>query len=404
MTGAGSKQTISDLALFGGEPLFQRTLHVGRPNLPDREALLGRIGEILDRDWLTNNGPMVQELERRMADLLGVRNCVAMCNGTVALEIACRALGLGDEVIVPSFTFVATAHALQWQGIRPVFCDIDPATHCIDPAEVERHITPRTTGVIAVNLWAQACAVDELEAIAQRRGLALIFDSAQALMVSHRGRLVGGFGACEVLSFHATKVLNSFEGGAVTTNDDALAEKMRLMRNFGFAGLDNGIYLGINGKMTEVCAAMGLTSLDCVDSFIEANRRNYEAYRARVDPIPGLAVRTYDEGERTTYQYVVVTVGDEYGLSRDALMRVLHAENVRVRRYFWPGCHRMEPYRSYYPHAGLLLPNTEAVSERLLVFPTGPEVTLEDIDTIGRCLEFLSENGGRVAGKVPGDG
>ncbi len=244
---------------------------------------------MLDRNWLTNNGPYVQQFETRIAEFLGVRHCIAMCNGTVALEIAIRALGLSGEVIVPSFTFVATAHALQWQEITPVFCDIDPATHHLDPAQVEKMITPRTTGIIGVHTWGRPCDMDALEAIARRRKLQLLFDAAHAFGCSYKGKLVGGFGRCEVLSFHATKFFNTFEGGAVLTDDDALAEKMRLMRNFGFSGYDNVIYIGTNGKMTEVCAAMGLTSLESVEQFMETNRRNHHAYTPRVEGIPGIA-------------------------------------------------------------------------------------------------------------------
>jgi dTDP-4-amino-4,6-dideoxygalactose transaminase len=227
----------------------------------DREAFLTRVGEIFDRGWFSNDGPVVREFEARLAEMAGVRHCVATCNGTIALEIAIRALGLEGEVIVPSYTFVATAHALHWQGVTPVFADIDPRTHTLDPEAVRRAITPRTTGIIGVHLWGQPAAVDELQAIADEHGLSLMFDAAHAFACTHQGRMIGGFGRAEVFSFHATKFFNSFEGGAVMTDDDEIAEKARLMRNFGFAGYDNVIHPGTNGKMIEVCAAMGLTNL-----------------------------------------------------------------------------------------------------------------------------------------------
>jgi dTDP-4-amino-4,6-dideoxygalactose transaminase len=378
----------SELAVFGHQPAFAQPLHVGRPNVGNRDALLARIGEMLDRNWLSNYGPLVEEFENRIAQLTGVEHCIAMCNATIALEIAIRALGLAGEVIVPSMTFIATAHALQWQEITPVFCDIDPATHNIDPRRVEELITPRTTGVIGVHLWGRACDVEALQEIADRRGLKLLFDAAHALACSHRGRMVGSFGAAEVLSFHATKFFNTFEGGAVLTNDADLAQKIRLMKNFGFAGYDRVIYIGTNGKMTEVCAAMGLTSLESLEEFRAANRRNYEAYRRRLAGLPGLRLTEYDEAEQNNYQYIVVEVDrSQAGLSRDELIRVLHAENVLARRYFHPGCHRMEPYRSYYPRAGLMLPVTEAVVDRVLVLPTGMAVAPDQIGTIGRIIE-----------------
>src|SRR5262245_30020873 len=221
-------------------------------------------GEIFDRGWFTNDGPVLREFERRIQEYLGVRHCVAMCNGTVALEIAIRALGLEGEVIVPSYTFVATAHALHWQAITPVFADIDPDTHNLAPEAVRRTITPRTTGIIGVHLWGRPAPVQALQAIADEHGLQLMFDTAHGFDCTLNGKSLGNFGRCEVLSFHATKVFNTFEGGAVVTNDDALAETMQLMRNFGFRGYDNVIHPGTNGKMPEVNAAMGLVNLEGV--------------------------------------------------------------------------------------------------------------------------------------------
>jgi dTDP-4-amino-4,6-dideoxygalactose transaminase len=366
---------LQDLAIFGKTPTFPEKIHVGRPNVGNRQVLLSRINDMLDRNWLTNNGPYVQEFEKKLAEYVGVRHCVAMCNATISLEIAIRAMGLNGEVIIPSFTFIATAHALQWQEITPVFCDIDPQTHTIDPAKVEKMITPRTTGLIGVHTWGQACDVEALEAIARRRQLQLMFDAAHAFGCSYKGKSIGGFGRCEILSFHATKFFNSFEGGAVLTNDEELAAKMRLMRNFGFIGNDNVIYIGTNGKMTEVCAAMGLTSLESVDEFIGVNRLNYQAYMAGLEGVPGVSMLAYDGHERTNYQYIVLEV-DEHttGLSRDELVAVLTAENVLARRYFYPGCHKMEPYRSYFPHAGMVLPETEKLCQRVMVLPTGTSV------------------------------
>lgn len=386
---ASSGKGDEPLAVFGGAPAFSEPLHVGRPNIGDRERLLERINDMLDRRWLTNHGPYVQELERRIAEMLGVRHCIAATNATIALEIAIRALDLKGEVIVPSYTFVATAHALQWQEITPVFADIRADTHTIDPARVEELITPRTTGIIGVHLWGRACDVDALAEIAARRDLRLLYDAAHAFGASHRGRMIGGFGDAEVLSFHATKFLNSFEGGAIVTNDDELAKRIRLMSNFGFAGFDNVVYLGTNGKMSEVAAAMGLTSLESLDEFVTVNRRNYECYAELLHGVPGLRLLPYDTAERCNYQYVVVEVDEaQTGIARDDLVRVLNAENIIARRYFWPGCHRMEPYRSLYPHWRFLLPVTNAVGERVLVLPTGTAVGPDEIARVCAILRM----------------
>jgi dTDP-4-amino-4,6-dideoxygalactose transaminase len=387
MPETSAKPRQRDLAIFGRPPAFAEKLHVGRPNIGDRDRLLARINDMLDRNWLTNDGPYVRQFETQIAEYLGVRHCVAMCNGTIALEIAIRALGLSGEVIVPSFTFVATAHALQWQEITPVFCDIDPATHSLNPAQVEKMITPRTTGIIGVHTWGRPCDIAALDRVARRRKLQLLFDAAHAFGCSYQGKMVGGFGRCEILSFHATKFFNTFEGGAVVTDDDALAEKMRLMRNFGFSGYDNVIYIGTNGKMTEVCAAMGLTSLESVEQFVETNRRNHGAYRRELQGIPGIALIAYSETERSNHQYIVLEVNEvEAGLTRDELVDVLLAENVLARRYFFPGCHQMEPYRSCFPHASLVLPETEKLCSRVMVLPNG---TSADESAISRICNII---------------
>jgi dTDP-4-amino-4,6-dideoxygalactose transaminase len=394
---------VDDLALFGGAPSFGEPLHVGRPNIGDRQKLFERFNQMLDSRWLSNAGPFVRELERRIAELVGVKHCVAMCNATVALEIATRALDLRGEVILPSFTFVATAHALQWQKITPVFCDIDPATHTIDPAMVERMITPRTTGIVGVHLWGRGCDVEALTAIARRRGLKLLFDAAHAFGCTHKGRMIGSFGDAEVFSFHATKFLNSFEGGAVVTNNDELAKKMRLMKNFGFQGYDDVIYIGINGKMTEASAAMGLTSLESMDDFVKVNLSNYRRYRAELRDVPGVRVVDYDEGEKSSYQYVILEIdAAQAGLDRDQLMAVLQAERVLARRYFYPGAHRMEPYRSYFPHADMLLPQTRRVSARVLSLPTGTAVSDGDIDRVCGLIRFAVAHGPAIASRLEG--
>lgn len=320
-----------------------------------------------------------------------------MCNATVALEIAIRAIGLTGEVIIPSFTFIATAHALQWQEITPVFCDVDPETHSINPDRIEELITPRTTGIIGVHLWGQACDVERLTDIARRRNLHLMFDAAHAFACSHNGQMIGNFGEAEVFSFHATKFFNTFEGGAVVTNDDDLAAKIRLMNNFGFKGYDNVIYIGTNGKMSEVSAAMGLTSFDSLDGFIATNRRNYDQYRRELSDVPGVRMFMYDQSEKLNYQYIVLEIDEvSAGLSRDQLMEILWAENVVARRYFYPGCHRMEPYRSYFPHAGLLLPETERMSHRVLLLPTGTAVELDDINKVCQIVHLAVGHGREI--------
>jgi len=274
-----------------------------------------------------------------------------------------------------------------------VFCDIDPLTHNIDPEQIEKMITPRTSGIIGVHTWGRPCDIDALELIARRRNLQLVFDAAHAFGCTYKGKPIGSFGRCEVFSFHATKFFNSFEGGAVLTHDNELANKMRLMRNFGFQGYDNVIYLGTNGKMTEVCAAMGLTSLESADEFIETNRRNYLLYQKNLETVPGVKLLSYDDAERKNYHYIVGEIDEtETGLTASEIVQVLSAENVLARRYFSPGCHRMEPYRSFFPHADLMLPQTERLCKRVIVLPNGNSVDESVISRICNIIRLATAN------------
>lgn len=370
---------------------------MGRPNIGDRENLLQRMNDMLERRWLSNHGPYVQELEAAISQKLGVKHCIAVCNATVGLDIVARAAGLSGEVIVPSFTFIATAHALQWQHITPVFCDVDPETHNLAPDAVERLITPQTSGILGVHVWGRPCAVDELQAIATKHNLKLIFDAAHAFGCSHQGRMIGNFGDAEVFSFHATKFFNTFEGGAITTNDDELAERIRLMTNFGFAGYDNVMYLGTNGKMNEACAAMGLTGLESIGRFVDINLRNYKVYQSEFASIPGVKMVDYNEAERNNYQYIVVEVDEAVTqISREMLVEILHYENVLVRRYFYPGCHQMEPYRTYYPDSDVRLPETNQLTKKCLAFPTGTAVSEKAIQKVCGLIRLVIANAADV--------
>ncbi len=403
--GLAPRGSISDLAILGGAPLFDREVYVGRPNIPNHEGVLERFAAVLRRGWISNAGPCVQELEERLRTMMGVRHCIVMCNGTVALEIAIRAMDLTGEVIVPSFTFIATAHALQWQQITPVFCDIDPETNTIDPAQVKRLITPRTTGIIGVHLWGRPCNVAALQRIAEEHDLRLIFDAAHAFGCTYEGRLIGSNGDAEVFSFHATKFFNTIEGGAVATNSDELANKIRLMKNFGFTAYDSVDYIGTNGKMNEMCAAMGLAGLEEVEAHIQDNYEKYLAYRQGLEGIPGIRLVEHASGERSNHQYIVIKVdAKQAGLDRDSLVSVLHAENVLARRYFYPGCHRMEPYRSFFPNAGLLLAHTEKVAAEVICLPTGSAVSIEEVSAICGLIRIAVEGAEALQGRIPADG
>lgn len=250
-------------------------------------------------------------------------------------------------------------------------------------------------------MWGEACDIAALEDIARRRRLTLLFDAAHALGCTAGGRPVGGFGAAEVFSLHATKVANAAEGGLVTTDDPLLASRLRLARNFGFAGQDRVVGLGINGKMSELAAAMGLTSLESLDEFVAVNRRNHGLYREHLAGVPGITVRRPDPAERHNFQYVALEVDAELaGIDRDGLRDVLWAENVLARRYFYPGVHRMEPYCSRDPEAWRGLPHTERLADCVLCLPTGTAVTPEATATIGAIVRLAVAHGPEVARRL----
>jgi dTDP-4-amino-4,6-dideoxygalactose transaminase len=387
-----AKRTLDDLAIFGGPCAAAATLHVGQPQPVCRSRFLARLTDMLDRNWLTNDGPFVREFEDRVERLLGVRHCVAVSSGTLALEIALRAAGVEGEVIVPSFTFAATAHAITWLGLTPVFVDIDPATHAVDPNAVERLITPRTGAIMGVHMWGQPCAIEPLQAIASRFRIPLLFDAAHAFGNSYRGRPLGNFGLAEVVSFHATKAISTLEGGGILTNDNALAELARRLRNFGSLDGDAPTVVGINAKMCEASAAMGLTMLDDVDELFGRNRMTYERYADRLAGFPGVRLFPYERGSIANYQYAVLEIDPAAGLVRDVLLRVMQAEGIRVRRYFYPGCHRLQPYRTA-ATAAAGLPATDWLCDRVLCLPTGGRLTADDVAMVVDTLAFALAHG-----------
>jgi dTDP-4-amino-4,6-dideoxygalactose transaminase len=389
--------------LIGGKsPMFSQPLHVGRPNIGSASEIHRYIDEILERRWLSNDGQVVQEFERKLAEYIGVKHCLAVCNATIGLEIAYRVAGLSGEVIVPANTFAATVHALQWQGIKPVFCDIDPNTHNLDLNCVEELITDHTSGIIGVHVWGRPCPALGLESIAHKHGLRLLFDAAHAFGCSLNGQMIGNFGNAEVFSFHATKFVTCGEGGAIATNDDDFAAAIRETRSFGFQGCDRIVRVGTNGKMSEFAAAVGLSSLGSIDEFIQVNKQNYETYRQVLTTIPGVNLLCFDEQEKNNFQYVVVEIDERSSpLSRDQWLQVLHAENVLARRYFYPGVHRSEPYCSLDPFAVNRLPVTEATLKRVLVLPTGTAVGVREIELIGSIFNRATMQAPQLRRQLP---
>ena len=381
------------LAVCGGQPLFADPKYVGTPTIPDRTVLHARLDRMLDARRLSNDGPFVQEFEDRLRRLNDGVEVVSVCNATVGMQLLLKALDVAGEVLLPSFTFIATAHACLWEGLEPVFVDVDRKTHTLDPAAVEAGLSDRTAAIVGVHLWGRMCAVRELDAIARDRGIPLIFDAAHAVGCTYNGVPMGRHGTASVVSFHATKFVQSLEGGAILTPDRGLADRLRLLRNFGFQGYDNVVTLGTNAKMNEFCAVMGLGSLDGLDALIATNTANRAACRCALRGLSGLRLYEFDEGERNNFQYLIIEVDPQVcPLSRDELVQVLHAENVIARRYFTPGCHRSGPYRDMLRHSHDQLHVTEQLCDTLLALPTGAGVTTDEIAAIGGIIRTAIES------------
>lgn len=366
---------------------FPQSLHVGRPVVGNEQLFLQYTRDMLERQWFTNNGPLVQKLEHNICEYLQVKHTIAVSNATLALMLAAQAMELQGEVIVPSFTFIATAHAMAWQGLQPVFADVDPVYGLIDPASVEALITPQTSAILGVHLWGKACQIEALEGLALRNNIELFFDAAHAFGTNFKGRKIGNFGRCECFSLHSTKIFHSFEGGLITTNDTELAKKIRLARNFGITGEDQCAGLGMNAKMTESCAAMGLSNFDNLEKLIAINKNCWQRYAAGLADIPGLSLICYKEEEQSNYHYIMLRVDEKhFGLSRDALKMALQEKNVLARRYFTPGCHRLPPYST---QSIASLPHTEVLCEQCLVLPNGEQMQEGYIETLCAFIRHL---------------
>ena len=389
------KRRPDELAILGGDASFLTPLLVGRPAPFDRSRFFERLNWAMDNEWLTNGGPLSTELETRIADLVGARYCIATANGTLALQVLSRAVGITGEVIVPSFTFVASAHAFQWLGVNPVFCDVCPGTGCIDVAAAAAAITDQTSAIIGVHLWGQLCNVDELASLAYEHGLHLLFDGAHALGCTTADGLPVGtpWGKATILSFHATKVVHGFEGGAVVTNDSELATRLRGLRNFGNGIIGGHMYGGTNAKMSEASAAACLTSLESFEETVIKNQHNHQQYLNELRDLPGVRILDYAADTNNNYNYVIMFVDEATaGISRDLLVKVLLAEGVFTKTYFDPACHQMEPY-SRRPWN---LPVTEKLGSQVVALPTGGKVNSEDIRRVCSIIRLAVLNGHKL--------
>jgi dTDP-4-amino-4,6-dideoxygalactose transaminase len=355
----------------------EKPIFVTQPALPPLEEFLPYLEQIWDNKILTNGGPYHQELERALCDYLGVEHLALFSNGTIALITALQALRITGEVITTPYSFVATSHSLLWNGIKPVFVDIDPRTFNLDPARIEAAITPQTTAIMPVHCYGQPCDIDAIQRIADIYNLRVIYDAAHAFGVrTAHGSLLKA-GDLSVLSFHATKVFNTFEGGAIVCPDAKTKQRIDHLKNFGFVNETTVVAPGINGKMSELNAAFGMLQLKHVDAAI-ARRREIDAqYRAGLSGIPGLraALQFGPHVSAPNYSYFPILVEPDYGISRDALYDALKAENIYARRYFYPLITDFPMYRGLASSQRDNLPAATEAAARVLCLPIYPALT-----------------------------
>jgi len=378
----------SSFAIFGAEPAFADPLPVGQLYFPSWDRYVTSCRGIFDRQYYTNQGPLVEDLEDKLQDFLRVKHAICVTNATIGLMITTEALGLTGKVILPAFTFIASAQSLTWAGLEPVFCDINLSSHQIDIDKIEALIDDDVCAIMGVNLWGGACNPVALSKLANEHDLKLYFDSAHSFGCKVDDVQIGNYGDAEVFSFHATKILSATEGGCICTNDSDLAERMRNIRSsYGARTIVNVPKTG-NGRMSEAQAAIALLSLEDFPENQMKNEHLFRAYKGLLELIPGLTLVEPHGVSFSNYQYLVCSVDkDIYGLSRDLLLELLKAENIYARRYFYPGIHRSVPYVQQISSYQDRMQNTDALCESCIQFPIGASVSVEDVERICRLLD-----------------
>jgi len=365
-----------------GGPAPPGKIYVTQPTLPPLEDFIPYLEQIWDNKILTNGGPFHQQLEAALCDYLGVRHISLFANGTLALITALQTLRITGEVITTPYSFVATAHSLLWNGIKPVFVDIDPVTLNLDPDKIEAAITPQTTAILPVHCYGTPCDLDRIQSLADMYGLKVIYDAAHAFGVRRHGESVLNHGDLSVLSLHATKVFNTFEGGAIVSPDARVKQRVDHLKNFGFVDEVTVVAPGINGKMSEINSAFGLLQLRDIDRALEKRGRIGARYREGLAGIAGISVLPTDPAIRRNHAYFPVFVGPDYPLSRDALYERLRAQEIYARRYFYPLISDFPMYRGLPSAARSNLPVAAGVAESVICLPMYPELALESVDRI----------------------
>ncbi|MBR6448996.1 MAG: DegT/DnrJ/EryC1/StrS family aminotransferase [Fibrobacter sp.] len=364
-----------------------KKITVTSPLLPKLEDFIPMLQDIWDRKWLTNNGFYHKELEKALAEYLGVEYISLFTNGTLPLITALQALKITGEVITTPYSFVATTHSIWWNGLKPVFVDVEESTGNIDPEKIEAAITPHTTAIMPVHVYGTPCNMERIQEIADIYGFKIIYDAAHAFGVKKDGESVLKHGDMSTLSFHATKVYNTVEGGALICHDQATKKRIDYLKNFGFAGETTVVAPGINSKMDEIRAAYGLLNLKQVDDAIAKRKAVAEKYRAALKDIPGIRYLNDVEGVRHNYAYFPIFVSKEYGISRDALYEKLKEHNIFGRRYFYPLISTFSAYKGLESARPENLPIAHKLADQVLCLPMFAELQDEDVE---RTIDIIT--------------
>lgn len=357
-----------------------------RPLLPNLSSYVLKLEEIWKSGWMTNGGKQNSDLVEVLRTRLRCANVATFNNGTTALLLALRALRLRGEVVTTPFTFPATTHAIDWAGLTPVFADIDARTGCLDPAAVEAAVTKDTSAILAVHVFGIPCDVEALGAIAKKHGLKLIYDAAHAFGVEVGGRAIGSYGDISMFSLHATKLFHTAEGGALTFRDASLAKDLHLLHNFGIADEDHVAMSGINGKMNELQAALGLCVMEVLDEEYAKRATVVKRYRDQLRNVPGVECMLPGPGVRPSMQYMPVRIGPESHSDRDAMFNGMRQQNIMSRRYFRPLCSSIEPYAHLPSAAPQGLPNAVGLEKEILCLPLHGGLKDEDVDRVCEVL------------------
>lgn len=366
-------------------------INVTQPSLPDLKDFIPYLEEIWEDKWLTNNGKFHQQFEKELADFLGVKYVSLFANGTLALVTALQVLRITGEVITTPYSFVATTHALQWNGIKPVFVDIEPEYCNINAEKIEAAITPKTTALLPVHVYGNPCNVDKIQEIADIYGLHVIYDAAHAFGVDIGGNSVLNFGELSILSFHATKVFTTMEGGAIICKDEKTKKRIDFLKNFGFASETTVVQPGINAKMNEMQAALGLLQLKEFNTNIEKRKKIAKKYKDTLKDVKGIRCLNDINNVKHNYAYFPIFVDEkEYGISRDELYEKLKQNNIYGRRYFYPLISEFSMYKGLDSAKPENLPEAGKMAKQVICLPIYPDLKLDETETIVKFIKINS--------------